>query len=195
MIPTIFPLEADTRTYELSNATPDMHMPQVTNLFRFDEMVRKVQAAGDGLHDLPYEDFEAVGAHTNMPYRRLRSHMYPLSSRRLSGPLSLGQLQTRALLFASYKLALTPDLLRSAYQRPGSSGTGALLPIRSTCLATRVAMCAATSAKQMEPSPVAIPTITGGFLLDIFFIHPTLTTARRRNWPTLVAFLSRATLA
>ncbi len=101
----------------------------MTNLFRLDEMRGKVQAASDGQHDLPYEDFAGSGASTSAPYRRLVEHARTLYRQDdLSGPLPLGQVETRALPFEQYKLALTPDLLSTVYQRTLNGPPENLLP-------------------------------------------------------------------
>src|SRR5208282_4164329 len=65
------PLPAGTSTYELIHVTSDATQPEITNLFRFAELQRMVQAASDGNHDLQYEDVNATGAKTADPYRRL----------------------------------------------------------------------------------------------------------------------------
>ena len=123
------PLLCETRTYELLHISPKANQPQITNLFRFDELVQKVQAASDGQHDLPYEDTNAAGAQTNAPYRRLLDWSRTLYRRDdLNGALPLGQMQTMALPFESYKLALTPGLLTSVYQRKNNLVIEQLLP-------------------------------------------------------------------
>lgn len=123
------PLPCDMRMYELIHVTPEANQPQVTNLFRFAELPGKIQAASDGLHDLPYEDIDASGATTSAPYRRLLEHSRSLYRRDdLSGALPLGTVESLALPFEQYKLALTPGLLTNVYQRQSASGTEALLP-------------------------------------------------------------------
>jgi RHS repeat-associated protein len=119
------PLPAETRTYELIKVEPDRKMADVTNLFGFAEMAGKVSQAGDGQHDLPYEDLAAAGATQNHPYRRLIAHMRTLYRQDdLTAFLSLGKLESRALPGATYKLAFTPGLLAQVFQRNGQ----ALLP-------------------------------------------------------------------
>jgi hypothetical protein len=106
------PLPAETRTYELIKVAPDRKLADVTNLFRFDEMVDKVNQAGDGQHDLSYEDLYAAGATANHPYRRLIGQMRSLYRKDdLTGVLPLGTMEARALAFQNYKLAFTPGLL------------------------------------------------------------------------------------
>lgn len=123
------PLLSETRSYELLNVTPGANQAQITNLFRFDELAQKVQAASDGQHDLPYEDVNAAGATTNAPYRRLLTWSRILyRSDDLSAALPLSQVQSLALPFASYTLALTPGLLATVYQRKNGSATEALVP-------------------------------------------------------------------
>ena len=83
-----------------------------TNLFRFEELQDKVQPAGDGAHDIPYEDLDAAGATAGQPYRRLIEHARTLyratTSRRLA---AARELEPLALPGESYKLAFTPGLL------------------------------------------------------------------------------------
>lgn len=114
------PLQAQSRTYELLKVTPDQNQPVVTNLFGFDELLTKVNQAGDGLHDLPYEDASGAGATANHPYRRLIQQVRSLYRRDdLLGPLALGQVESLAIPFESYKLAFTPGLLAQVFQRNG----------------------------------------------------------------------------
>ncbi|MCL4299100.1 MAG: toxin [Anaerolineae bacterium] len=125
------PLLCESRTFELLKVLPASKQSGVTNLFRFEELHSRVQEAGDGGHDLPYEDVEAAGATQNQPYRRLIEHVRTLYRRDdLSGPLPLGQLQALALPFESYKLALTPGLLGQVYRR----GPENLVPTPATML-------------------------------------------------------------
>ncbi|GHO98832.1 hypothetical protein KSF_088800 [Reticulibacter mediterranei] len=123
------PLLCETRTYELYHVTPDSQQPHVTNLFRFNEMQRKVAAASDGYHDLPYEDMSGSSAHINQPYRRLIELTRTLYRRDdMSGPLPLGKVETMALIFASYRQAFTPDLLAEVYRRKRNGDVEDLLP-------------------------------------------------------------------
>ena len=111
------PLPAETRTYELIKVAPDLKMADITNLFSFDKMVAKANQAGDGQHDLPYEDFDAKGATASHPYRRLIKQARSLYRKDdLSGALPLGTVESRAFAFQNYKLAFTPGLL-ALYQR------------------------------------------------------------------------------
>jgi RHS repeat-associated protein len=123
------PLPCETRSYELRNITADSAQPRVTNLFRFDELAAKVLAASDGQHDLPYEDFDAAGALTSEPYRRLLEWNRSLYRRDdLSTALPFSQVQARAAPFESYRLAFTPGLLATVYQRTQGTVTETLLP-------------------------------------------------------------------
>lgn len=113
------PLPSGTSSYELIHVTPDAAQPQITNLFRFDELKKKIQSASDGNHDLPYEDIQATGANTRNPYRRLIERSRILYRKDdLSGPLAAGAVESMALPYESYKLAFTPGLLTAVYQRP-----------------------------------------------------------------------------
>ena len=122
------PLPAEARSYELIKTTPQVNMARTTNLFRFEEMKALVQAAGDGQHDIPYEDINAQGATSSGPYRRLIEHVRTLYRRDdLSGPLLLGDVQSLALPFESYKLAFTPGLLAVFSTKISAADATALL--------------------------------------------------------------------
>lgn len=119
------PLPAVTRTYELLKVVPGANRPGVTNLFRFDELRARISEAGDGAHDLPYEDIEATSATENRPYRRLVEHIVTVyRADDLSRLLDVGDLQPLALPGETYKLAFTRALVSKVYRRGGH----ALLP-------------------------------------------------------------------
>ncbi|HEY7245904.1 MAG TPA: SpvB/TcaC N-terminal domain-containing protein [Xanthobacteraceae bacterium] len=110
------PLAAQVQSYELLRCTTQSSEPDVTNLFRFEEMAALLAQAGDGSHDLPYEDWQGQGATQNQPYRRLIERVRTLYRRDdLSGPLPVGQMDTLALPYESYKQAFTPGLLIAVY--------------------------------------------------------------------------------
>jgi RHS repeat-associated protein len=118
------PLPADARTFELINVTPNGTIASITNLFDFDELATKVALAGDGTHELPYEDIAAQGATETHPYRRLIEQVRTLYRENdLSSAIPLGTVESLALPFEGYKLALVPGLL-PIYQR----GSENLLP-------------------------------------------------------------------
>ena len=112
------PLPAVTRSYELIKVRPTASQPGVTNLFRFTELKEMIARAGDGFHDLPFEDFEASGATEKAPYRRLLSEnrMYYRADR-LDRILPLGVVEPLALPGRTYKLAFTGNLIREVYRR------------------------------------------------------------------------------
>lgn len=164
------PLLCETRTYELSKASASSSLPDVTNLFRFDEMQNRIQEAGDGGHDLPYEDVAATGATENHPYRRLIEHMRTLyRSNDLDSPLTLGQIQSLALPFESYKLAFTPGLVVEAY---GGRLTDAMLGNDGHYVHTeRDANWWIPSGKvSYSPNSDDIPTRELAFARDHFFL-------------------------
>ncbi len=110
------PTECETRTYELLNTAPAAALPGVTNLFRFDELIAAVAAAGDESHDVPYSDVLAASATEAHPYRRLVEHTRMLYRRDdLTRLLPLGTLEARALPGEGYQLALTDDLVAQVY--------------------------------------------------------------------------------
>ena len=112
------PLPCESRTFELLKVTPAATLPDITNLFRFEELQEKVAAASDGLHDIRYDDLEATAATDAVPYRRVIEHARTLyRSDNLQGLLPIKQLEPKALPGESYKLAFTPRLLTNVYQR------------------------------------------------------------------------------
>ncbi len=110
------PVLCETETFELLKVNPAAALALVTNLFQFAEMQGLVAAAGDGAHDLPYEDGAGAGANLPAPYRRLVEHIRVLYRRDdLNGALLPGQLQSLGLPYERYRLALTPGLVGEVY--------------------------------------------------------------------------------
>jgi RHS repeat-associated protein len=122
------PLPCEVCTYELMELpklAPASNQSEITNLFRFDEILSKIRSASDGQHDLTYENSSAVGALPNQVYRRPIEQVRTFfRSDNLTGLLPLGGLQSLALPGESYELAFTPGLLTQVLQRNGQ----ALLP-------------------------------------------------------------------
>ncbi len=127
------PLLCEARTYELLNlkySQSHQVLPDVTNLFWFEEIVSQVQDADDGYHDLPYEDINHTQATTSDPYRRLIEHVRTLYRKNdLTGFSPLGTAESLAMPGDSYKLALTPGLVAQIYKRKlGAASEENLLP-------------------------------------------------------------------
>jgi RHS repeat-associated protein len=117
------PLPADVRTYELTGYTPS----GTAGRFQRSDLIEP-SATGFNLvfdSEIPYD-----GTATSGRQRRLIKQLRTLyRSDDLKGALPLGTLAPLALPFASYKLALTPGLLATIYQRPHAGGpTENLLP-------------------------------------------------------------------
>jgi len=127
------PLPAEASGFELIQVSPKPlasgPQPDITNLFRFDDLLSQVQAAGDGQHELPYEDINPTGLNSGEPYRRLikrmRAYYRPDDMGASAGDpktlLPLGTLESLALPGESYKLAFTPGLLSQVYQRASTA--------------------------------------------------------------------------
>lgn len=112
------PLPSEARIYELYNVQPDARRFGVTNLFRFEEMEKKVAEASDGRHDLPYEEKNGAEKFGGSPCRRLFQRTRTLyRSDSLERLLPLGRLESLALPGEAYKLALTPGVIRDIYRR------------------------------------------------------------------------------
>jgi RHS repeat-associated protein len=107
------PLPCESRTYELTGL--DLSPSSVR--FGFDQLAAAAAAAAA----ISYEQSATPG----LLQKRLLKHARTLyRADDLSGPLPLGQLQSLALPFESYKLAFTPGLLTAVY---GARVTDAIL--------------------------------------------------------------------
>jgi len=108
------PAPAESQTFELVNLSPAVNEPDVTNLFRFEELLAATETLNDGSHDIPHENIFAEGVIT--PARRLLNHSRFLYRRDdLTGSLPLSQLHPRAIPFEHYQLAFTAGLLNRVY--------------------------------------------------------------------------------
>ena len=133
-------MPAQASIYELLQCVPAANTPGFTNLFGFDELVAKVAAAGDGAHDIPFEDLDPSNLNAGQPYRRLlsciRSLYRPDDLGQAAGSsetlLPLGTAESLALPGILYRLALTPGLIPLVFARAGT----ALLPTPATVLAS-----------------------------------------------------------
>ncbi len=115
------PLPFESRTYEVFKVPPPPSAPpEVTALFRFkylNDLVESIDFSS-GSRDIPYEDVQYTQAIENHEYRRLIKHVRTLyRSNDLTGLLPPGELKILALPGESYKLAFTPGLILSVYQR------------------------------------------------------------------------------
>lgn len=98
------PLPCESRTYEITGLT----LPAGRNRFTFDEILDAATTASA----LDYEKQPTAGRLE----KRLIEHVRTYYRRNnLTGPLPLGELQSLALPFESYKLAFTPGLVAEVY--------------------------------------------------------------------------------
>lgn len=121
------PLPTESRTYELLKADPvkvqDLLGPGATNLFRYEKVNGVIDIVSDGLHDVPYENWNVNETALPAPRRRLIENVRTLyRSDDLTGPLPLGKQDFLGLPFESYKLAFTDQLLAQIYQRKRADG-------------------------------------------------------------------------
>jgi RHS repeat-associated protein len=129
------PLPCEMRSYELIGVAPGSAEPIVTNLFRFSELTDQIATASDGAHDLPYEQLD--GGVDGGLKRRIVEHLRTLyRADDLSAALPLGQAQSLALPFETYRLALTPGLVSSVYTRTHDGAAENLLPNPAAVLGT-----------------------------------------------------------
>ncbi len=123
------PLPAEARTYEILNAKPESNQPGITNLFGLDEMTAKLEEAGDGAHEIPYEDVEGAAIADDKPWRRFIERVRTLYRKNnLTGLSAFQEIDSMALPGESFKLAFTPGLLTTLFKRNRPDGTREELP-------------------------------------------------------------------
>ena len=110
------PLNSENRSYELWGVTTTNADPFITNLFSPSNILQFIQQASDGSHDLPFEDWQGKGAIAGATYRRLfQRTRYIFEKDDLSASLSVGTIDTRALLFQKYTMCFTQQLLQETF--------------------------------------------------------------------------------
>ncbi|WP_321493452.1 SpvB/TcaC N-terminal domain-containing protein [uncultured Desulfobacter sp.] len=114
------PLPAESRTYEMRKAEQEKSPNGKFRPYGFEEMRSYVAQAGAGHHDIAYQDIHFSQAQeTDTYFRRPIEHVRTLyRDNELTGPLPLGELESLALPYESYKLAFTDELLNTVFQRP-----------------------------------------------------------------------------
>ncbi len=118
------PMAAASRTYELRTPHQAVAPDGPTVLYQFDAVAAILTQAGDGHHDVDYEDLDFSSAQTdpaqaNKYFRRLIEHTRTLyRSDDLTTLLPLGKLESLALTGESYQLAFTAAMLEATFQRP-----------------------------------------------------------------------------
>lgn len=132
------PMPAETCIYELRKPQQERsgNGLKITKLFQFDELLSYVDQAGDGNHDIDYEDFDFIKAkqaamnpeegekYFRRPIEQVRILYRPddLGAGGDDDPLMLlhlGMVEPLALPGECYKLAFTPGLLAQVFQRDG----------------------------------------------------------------------------
>jgi RHS repeat-associated protein len=130
------PLIAETRTYELRKPQQEKSSNGLTTLFRFQDILSRIEQASDGNHDIDYEDqlFEkALQAAANNPNEREQSFQRLIEHTRMlyrpddlgvsqNNPLKmlpLRQIESLALPGESYKLEFTHGLARQIFVDSG----------------------------------------------------------------------------
>jgi RHS repeat-associated protein len=127
------PLSSEQRLFELIKVPPKTDLAGITNFLRFRELADKVAQASDRVHDLPFEDWQGIGAVGDAPYRRLlKKSRSVYRSNHLRHLLPLGRSEALALPGRSYQLAFTSGLLTEVYRR--GEPPEDLFPTRETVL-------------------------------------------------------------
>lgn len=127
------PLPAEARTYEIRKAQQEKSANGLTTLYRYEDVAACVNQAGDGAHDILYEDIEFTEAQQKVAndaaestryFRRLIEQVRTLYRKDdLTGLLPLRQLESLALAGEHYKLSFTSGLLAQIFQRPLAGNT------------------------------------------------------------------------
>ena len=133
------PLPAQADAFELLQLAPTPPTPGVTTLIDFATLAARFDAAGDGAHDIPYEDDPPPALTPGVPYRRLtnrtRTLYRPDDLGQAAGDpaalLPLGALESAALAGSTCTLVLTPGLISKVFVRGGP-----LVPTPATVLAS-----------------------------------------------------------
>jgi RHS repeat-associated protein len=129
------PVNAEASSYELIKLMIPPGGANPTPTIDFNDLNNQIIAAGDGLHDLPFEDVNATGAVNNAPYRRLLSRTQALyRSDDLTQLLPLGALESLGLSGKTLQQALTPGLITTVFQRQSGAGVENLIPDPGTTI-------------------------------------------------------------
>lgn len=104
------PLPCETRTYEVTGLQPEQNQLR----FNIDYFTANNFENLQTLVSIEYEKTPD----TNAKQKRLIEHVRTLyKANQLTGPLALGELQSLALPYESYKLAFTPGFLETVFKR------------------------------------------------------------------------------
>lgn len=128
------PQPCESRSYEIHHypipdAAPLASGVAITPLLDLDTLAHELAALDNGHADVPYEDLTAATATGQGPRRRLIEHTRTLFLRDdLTGPQPLGSAGVRALPYERYRLAFTPGLLATVYERDNGGVKEPLIP-------------------------------------------------------------------
>jgi RHS repeat-associated protein len=107
------PLPSEVRTWEVKGLTADAQVPGATKLFGLDELIGKLAAVQA---ELPYSEWSVEPGDLAAPARRLIEQTRTRYRQDdLAGPLPVGALESRALPFEEYRLALPDDVVIDIY--------------------------------------------------------------------------------
>jgi RHS repeat-associated protein len=110
------PLVCESRSFELRGITTTDTDPLITNFFSISDIQQNIVQASDGMHDLPFGDWQGNNGIPGAAYRRLLQQSRTLYQKDdLTGSLLFANVESRALIFQQYTLALTPQLLKETF--------------------------------------------------------------------------------
>jgi len=129
------PLPCESRTYELLKVRPSSNVQGITNLFRLDELNDRIASVNNQAATLAYQQWDADEAALPAPRRRLIEQGRSLYRKNdLSGPLPLAGLESLALPYEAYQLALTPGLVADTFKRESNGVEENLIPDQTILL-------------------------------------------------------------
>jgi RHS repeat-associated protein len=129
------PLPSESRTYELLKVRPSSNLQGITHLFRLDELNDRITSVNNQASTLAYQEWDADEGTLPGARRRLIKQGRSLYSKNdLSGPLPLTGLESLALPYEAYQLALTPGLVADIFKREVNGVEENLIPDQTILL-------------------------------------------------------------
>ncbi|MGA9768045.1 MAG: SpvB/TcaC N-terminal domain-containing protein [Blastocatellia bacterium] len=129
------PLPCESRTYELLKARPASSVEGITNLFRLDELNERIASVNNQASTLAYQEWDADEGTLPGARRRLIERARSLYRKNdLSGPLPLAALESLALPYEAYQLALTAGLVADIFRREVNGVEENLIPDQTILL-------------------------------------------------------------
>jgi RHS repeat-associated protein len=111
------PALAESRAYEILKLVPcEEVLALKATLMSFEHVRSAICNLASGKYDLPFEDYLGLQAIRDHPYRRLLEHKRSVFRKNdFSGPLPLGKLESLAIPYQTFQLALSKEQVEQMY--------------------------------------------------------------------------------